>query len=237
VTKEDCLDLPPLVKQVRQVPMTPEQTKVYTQMKRDYVAFVESKLGDGEPRAVVAQLAVTKALRLLQITSGDCKTEDGSEVSLGRTPRHKELLELLTELTPNHKVIVWACFKENYEAIKSICDEIGVGYSEIHGGTKDKEGEAERFREDAKTRVCIANQGAGGVGINLVEASYAIYFSRNFKSGDDRQSEARNHRGGSEIHRKITRIDLVTPDTIDELVLDALREKKDIANTILDWKL
>jgi len=237
ITKEQCLDLPPLVRQIRHVEMCPEQKKLYEQMKRDYVAFIESKLKEGEPRAVVAQLAVTKALRMMQIVSGYAKDEDGKEYSIKKCPRHSELKTLLEELTPKHKVIVWACFKENYESIKKTCKELGIESVEITGATKDKQASVESFQQDPKVRVCISNQSAGGVGINLVEASYAIYFSRSFKSGDDQQSEARNHRRGSEMHNKVTRIDLVTPDSIDELVLESLRNKKDIASTILDWRL
>ena len=82
----------------------------------------------------------------------------------------------------------------------------------------------------------IANQSAGGVGINLVEASYSIYYSKGFKLEDDLQSEARNYRGGSEIHTSVTRIDLVTPNSIDELVNEALASKQQISDNILGWK-
>jgi SNF2 family DNA or RNA helicase len=83
----------------------------------------------------------------------------------------------------------------------------------------------------------IANQAAGGIGVNMVAASYSIYYSKNFSYGDDAQSESRNHRGGSERHEKITRIDLVCPQTIDELVNEALKAKKNIGELILEWKV
>jgi len=49
------------------------------------------------------------------------------------------------------------------------------------------------------------------------------------------QSEARNHRGGSEVHDKVTRIDLVTPGSVDELILEALEKKQNIAENILEF--
>ena len=82
----------------------------------------------------------------------------------------------------------------------------------------------------------IANQGAGGIGINMTEASYSIFFSRNFSLEHDLQAEARNYRGGSEMHQKVTRIDLVSPGTIDELISEALANKQNMAEKILDWK-
>ncbi len=87
--------------------------------------------------------------------------------------------------------------------------------------------------EDKNVRVIVANQQAGGVGVNLTAASYAIYYSRSFSLEADIQSEARNHRGGSEIHKSITRIDLVCPDTIDGICLEALYRKENLASNIL----
>jgi SNF2 family DNA or RNA helicase len=93
----------------------------------------------------------------------------------------------------------------------------------------------DRFQTDRDCRIMIANQGAGGVGCNLTAASHSIYYSRNFSLEHDLQSEARNYRGGSEIHTKITRIDLVAPDTIDATVLKALADKVNVADAILNW--
>jgi len=82
--------------------------------------------------------------------------------------------------------------------------------------------------------VIIANPAAGGVGISLIQASYAIYYSKGFSLEADLQSEARNHRGGSEMHEKITRIDLVARGTIDEVVNEALKSKLNVAEQILE---
>ena len=81
----------------------------------------------------------------------------------------------------------------------------------------------------------IANQTAGGIGINLTAASYSIFYSRNFSLEADLQAEARNYRGGSEVHKKITRIDLVAADSIDSLVVEALAKKENISEQILAW--
>jgi SNF2 family DNA or RNA helicase len=62
-----------------------------------------------------------------------------------------------------------------------------------------------------------------------------IYFSRTFSLEHDLQSEARCYRGGSEIHDKITRIDIVAENTIDDYILEALSRKQSIADTILEW--
>lgn len=235
VLKSECLDLPPLVRQTIEVDLSKEQLKLYDQMKKDYIAFLDDHAG--RPKTVVAQLALTKALRLQQICSGYVKTDDGKEISLGDNPRDAALKELLEDLTPQHKVIVWAVFRHNYKQIEAVCQGLKLKYGlivgELSAETKAKHMEA--FANDPETRVMIANQSAGGIGINLTAASYSIFYSRNFSLESDIQAEARNYRGGSEIHEKITRIDLVAPKTIDALVLETLARKQKISDQILEW--
>jgi SNF2 family DNA or RNA helicase len=50
------------------------------------------------------------------------------------------------------------------------------------------------------------------------------------------QSEARAHRGGSEIHEKITRIDMISKDTIEEQIHWALEHKQDVAELVMSLK-
>lgn len=231
VKKEDCLDLPPLVRKTIPCELTPLQAKAYAEMKKDFITY----LGD---KACVAELALTKALRLLQMVSGFAKLETGDEREFEATPKMKVLQELLETLTPEHKVIVWAVFRENYAQIRKVCTDLGVSYVEVHGdvGSREKFANVDQFNTDPKTRVLVGHPGSGGIGINLVAASYSIFYSRNFSLEQDLQAEARNYRGGSEIHPKITRIDLVAKDTIDELVVKALAGKQAIGEAILkEW--
>jgi len=229
--KSECLDLPPLVKMEIPVELSKEQRKAYDEMKEDLITYLNGK-------AAIASIALVKALRLQQITSGFIGTEDKGEHSFKSVPRLKVLHELLGDLTPDNKVIVWASFKNNYNEIRKICDDLKIEYVEINGdlSAKEKQESIQKFRTEVKYRVCIANPKAGGVGVNLIEASYSIYFSRGYSLEDDLQSESRNYRGGSECHDKVTRIDLVCRGTIDEIILRALRKKQSIADRILDLK-
>jgi len=241
VQKADCLDLPPFIKEVREVELSQSQAKAYNSMKKEFIAFVETERQSDKPETVIAQLAVTKALRLQQILTGFITSEDGIQLRIkGTNPRQKELEELLKEITASgQKVIVWACFRENYKQIAETCEKLNLKYSELHGGVPagQRDHNIKEFKESDDVNVMIANQGAGGVGVNLQEASYSIYYSRNFNLEHDLQSEARNYRGGSEIHKSVTRIDLVAAGTIDEQVMKALAQKQNISSMILDWNL
>jgi len=139
-------------------------------------------------------------------------------------------------LAPNHKVIVWAVFKENYQMIRKVCEQLKIGVVELHGSIngKTRDNNIRDFKSNPATRVLIGHPLSGGIGVNLQESSYAIWFSRNFSLECYLQARARNHRGGSEIHDKITEINLVAPDTIDEQVLYKVQNKKKIADSIID---
>lgn len=228
VKKEDCLDLPPLVRKEVFVELSKEQRSLYDEMKTRLITFMNEK-------AVTAELALTKALRLQQIVSGYVKTEDGEEITIKDNPRLKALEELLIDHAYTNKVIVWACFKQNYGEIKTLCAKLKLNFVELTGDTpiSSRQDLIDRFNKDPEMNVFIGNQGAGGIGINLTSSNISIYYSRNFSLEQDIQSEARNYRGGSEMHDKITRIDIMARDTIDEKVVTALASKQEIADIVL----
>ncbi len=234
--KDECLDLPPLVRQELEVFMSPEQTKAYNEMKEDFLTWMKDK--HEQPRAIVANLAITKAMKMQQIISGFAFDEKGEPVRFKNVPRLATLKEQLEQLiAAKKKVIVWAAFIENYRMIADIFDELGVKYGRIVGGMSgaEKHENVRLFNEDPEMLGMIANQGAGGTGIDgLTLAGYSIYYSKDASLLKDSQSEARNYRKGSEQHECVTRIDLVCYGTLDESVNDALANKKSLAQYILD---
>lgn len=236
VEKSKCLSLPPLVKKVIEVEMGKEQARLYESMKRDLVATIKTECG-GEKHSI-AELAITKALRLQQIVSGHIRVEgengeDAKTIHIKDNPRKEALKQILEDIAPHHKTLIWAVFKANYEEIRDVCKKLELEYAELHGEIKDREAQMHKFNNDPKCRVLIGHPGSGGIGVNLVEASHMIYYSRSFNLEFDVQSEARNFRSGSEKHKSITRIDLVCPATIDELVLKALASKQALSQSVL----
>lgn len=247
VEKKDCLDLPEEVSTLVKVGMTAEQKRLYSEMKNDFLTFYNSS-------ACVATLAITKALRLMQITSGFVATEaqdangspsvpeDGPHTpatkihQLLSTPKDEALKELLSEITEQgHKCLLWAVWRANYETLREVCKTLGLGFVEVHGGVSSREKELaiERFKTDPEIKVFLGHPGSGGIGINLVNAKYSIFYSRTFSLEHYLQARARNHRGGAEIHDKITHYDLVCEDTIDELCVSKLASKQDMSDKLL----
>ena len=234
VLKKDCLSLPPLVKQSLLVPMSSEQKKHYKHMKRDFITFIED---NNETKAVVATVAATKALRLMQICSGHMIDEEGGTIDLGMTPKYKACKDKLEQILQQvgSQVILWCSFKHDYVTLAKMCKELNEPYSMITGAmsSTQKFDDIELFNT-AKTRIMIANRRAGGIGINLVGANYSIVWSRNFSLGEEIQSEARNYRRGSERHESITKYDLVCEDSIEQHVMESLQGKKDLSKNVID---
>jgi SNF2 family DNA or RNA helicase len=229
VTKAEALSLPPLVRKEAYAPMGKEQARMYASMKAALVAYLDD-------RACVAKIALTKALRLQQIVSGFFVDDEGVVTHYDDCPRLDALEELVQQIVidAGNKLIIWACFRENYEAIGKVLARLKIDHRELIGGmTPTARQKAIDDFQDGNAQVMLANQGAGGVAINLTAANYMLYFSKNFNLEQELQSESRNHRGGSEIHDKITRIDLVCPGSIDEKINVALMSKETMAENVL----
>lgn len=234
VTKDETLDLPPLIEETYKVPLSPKQKKYYDNMERDFLTFIE----EGEQKGIaVAQLAITKALRLQQIVTGFITDDDKNLIEIQDNPRLKAMEELVSALHEKHKVILWCSFKHNYKQLGDLMTKMKIKHKFITGdmNLKEKRDAMESFNNDEDTRVIICNRRAGGIGVNLVAASYSIVYSRNFSLEEELQSRDRNYRGGSQIHDRIVRINLCAEDTTDERITEALLAKKKVSDNILEY--
>lgn len=235
-TDEVMKHLPPLIRMERHVNLSSVQLKAYKELEKDFITFIESKSGESE--AVVAQLAITKAMRLMQICTGFVKSESGEIIEFSNTPRLELTKELLQEIVVenNHQLILWCSFRHNYGTLGKLCESLGISHCFITGDMNlDQKTLAMEDFNSGRSRVIIANRRAGGIGINLIAAKYSIVYSRNFSLGEELQSEKRNHRGGSEIHDKIIKIDLVATGTIEEMCLQALKDKDNMSKRVIDY--
>lgn len=236
VTKEQCLSLPDEVDVTIPVPLSAQQRKDYDQFERDAVI----SLGGDK---YTADLALVKALRQMQLASGfisGLTQPDASEAQPIKfvykdTAREEALKYLLQEICVENgeKCLVWATWVQNYDTIKRICDELGIKYVICNGtvSAKAKEEARKAFIEDPTVKVWLAHPTSGGIGLNLVVAHFAIWYSRNFSLEAFEQARARSHRGGQK--HKVTNFHLVAQDTIEVEIVEALKNKQDISELIL----
>lgn len=232
ISKKEALPyLPDLVEMKLFVELSTEQSKLYSEMKRDFITWVNAQ------SVVVAQLAITKMLRMQQIICGHVNDDEGNVHYIKENPRLGVLEDQLLQLVGEHKVIVWHTFKADATLIGRMLEKNKIEHVYINGDqdVNEKQRAMDAFNTMASCRVLVGNRRAGGIGINLIAADYSVVYSRNFSLGEEEQSKARNHRRGSEIHEKIIKIDLVAKETIDETLAEALRSKADVASTVLTY--
>lgn len=211
--KEDCITLPDTVDQVRLVTMTTEQKKAYKEMKNDLITFIEEQ-------AVTAQVALTKLMKLRQITSNFLLTpEHEAKTISNNNPKLKALDELLEDIG-DKQVIIWAVFKHDIKTIEERLLAHGVGT--LYSGTDDKNQVIQDFKA-GRIKYIVANPQSVAHGLTLVNCSYSIYYSLDYSWENYIQSKNRIHRIGQT--KKCTYIHLLAENSIDQMIYETLGNK------------
>lgn len=226
ILKKDCLDLPDKIYLKRTVELLPEQRRVYDQLKSIALATLNGGV-------VTAANALTQILRLQQVCSGFIKTDEG-KIEHVPTLKLTELMEVLEEV--DGKVIIWANWTHDILAIeKELTKEYGQeSVRTYYGDTKadDRQQIVTDFQNpENPLRFFVGQPRTGGYGLTLTEAQTVIYYSNSYDLEVRLQSEDRAHRIGQK--NNVTYIDIVSEGTVDEKILEALRDKIDIASTVL----
>jgi SNF2 family DNA or RNA helicase len=229
VLKDDCLDLPKKTFMKRTVQLTPDQFKVYEQMKKEALAVMNGKM-------TTTANALTQLMRLQQITCGHFKADDGTTQEINSN-RLDELINVLGEL--EGKVVIWAHWQSDVrQIIKAVVKDFGNNsFVDYYGLTPQDERQQniKRFQEDDACRFFIGTPQTGGYGITLTAASNMIYYSNGYDLEKRQQSEARIDRIGQE--KPMTYIDIICEDTVDERIVKALRKKVNIASQVMGEEL
>jgi SNF2 family DNA or RNA helicase len=225
VLKEDCLDLPPKVFIKRHVALTPEQKKVYEQMKKAAMAVLNGKV-------TTTMTVLTQLMRLHQITCGYVTADDGT-VQAVESNRLNELMSILEDT--DGKVIIWANYQTSVSDImKALTKKYGANsFVHYYGLTpqEDRQDNIRKFQNDPECRFIIGTPQTGGYGITLTQANTVIYYSNSYDLEKRLQSEDRAHRIGQK--KTVTYIDLISEDTVDEKIVKALRDKINIASEVM----
>jgi SNF2 family DNA or RNA helicase len=240
VLKEDCLDLPPKIFTKRHIQLTKEQRTIYTQMKKNALAFLNGKVTS-------TVTVLTQLMRLHQITCGHFTADDDSVQEI-KNNRLNELMDVLSET--EGKAIIWAHYQHDIEkiinTIKTKKDEdqnliYGPGSVVSYYGLTpqdERQDNIRKFQNDPNCRFIVGTPQTGGYGITLTQANTVIYYSNGYDLEKRLQSEDRAHRIGQK--KSVTYVDLIAEDTVDEKIVKALRDKINIASEVMgeeirDW--
>ncbi len=228
--KDEVLDLPDKLYTKRWFDMTPKQKSYYDKMRDEF----EIELQDG--RIVDGNLALTRLLRLQQITCGYMVTDADEPVELCdvKNPRMDCALAFLEKL--NHPAIIWSRFTRD---IDLIMDALGSRAVRYDGKMDDDECErSKQIFNAGDADWFVGNPSKGARGITLNAAKTTLYYSNSFKWRDRMQSEDRNHRIGQdgtehgEYGFGVLYADVLANDTVDMKIVENLRAKFDIASRL-----
>ena len=218
VSKEDAVDLPEQVHEIRKVKLSQNEQAAYDRFRRDFVL----RFADEE---VLATTALTELMKARQLTSGFCYGREGIHL-LGKS-KLKELKDLLDEIG-NKSVIIWCNFQQEVELLlREIPDSVA-----LWGGTDDRQAVIKQFKAGSATRL-IANPQSAAHGLTFVNAANAIYYSMTYSYELMKQSQDRIHRIGQ--NTKCTYHYLLADGTIDEVIYQAVQEKKDLSEAVLQY--
>ena len=89
-----------------------------------------------------------------------------------------------------------------------------------------------RFQEDEGCRVFVGQIAAAGLGLTLTAASTMVFYSLDYSMSNFDQARARIHRVGQKENCHY--IYLIAKGTVDRKVIRSLRNKIDLAKTLVD---
>jgi SNF2 family DNA or RNA helicase len=222
-TKEQCLDLPPVLTMTREVALTPQQAKYYNLLK-------ERMMVQAAGETITAVNAAAGVSKLLQISCGAAYTDDKEVIEFDAAPRLSVLEEILEETS--RKVIIFALFRSTISTIHTHLLKRNITAEVIHGDiTPPKRADIiRRFQNEKDPRVLVMQPQATAHGITLTAADTVVFFGPLMSVEQYIQCIARADRKGQDSD-KVTVIH-IQGSPIEKRMFKAL-EGKVTDNTLL----
>ncbi len=222
--KNDVLpDLPP--KQVTKISieLTRSQRRSYTKAEQDGIVFLKSLGAEVRIRHVLELIT-----RLKQICNADPETGESSKLdNIG------ERIERLT--AQGHRALVFSQYtSKSYGVLAAAAHLRDFDPLTFTGETPEPERAAiiDRFKTREEHKVLVLSLRAGGVGLNLQEASYVFHLDRWWNPAVERQAEDRSHRMGQTV--KVNAIKYTCQGTIEERIDRILERKQVLFEQLID---
>jgi len=168
-TKEQCLDLPPVMTMTREVPMTAQQNKYYRLLKERMVMQAAGE-------TITAVNAAAGVNKLLQISAGAAYTDNAEVIEFDCSPRLNVLLEVLEETS--RKVIVFAPFRHSIDTIATFLQKNNIDCMEIHGDVTPAKRTAifKQFQTTPSPRVLVIQPQSAAHGVTLTAADTVVFW-------------------------------------------------------------
>ena len=222
-TRDECVDLPPLMYETRAVGMTPEQDKAYKEM----VARLRTEADTGE---ITAVNEAVKMAKLVQIACGVVYANDGSEVTIPSTYRVEETRNIVSQA--QGKVIVFVPF---VSSVNMVAKELSKDFivEVIHGGVKKDERDRifGAFQKSSEPKVVVAQPAAMSHGLTLTAASTIVWYAPVTSNEVFEQANGRINRPGQKMNNFII---MLEGTAVEKRIYSRLRTKQKMQGALLD---
>lgn len=217
--------MPEEIDQFTYIEMPDEQRKIYNDMKNKFIVEIKQMINNQEVNQYsIANIALTKFLRLRQITSGFLRDEFGKDIAIVKNNLKLNALKDRIESYGKDQFIIWYNFDWERYAIIDLLNELNINYSQLHGDVaqSDRSNQKENFQQGI-TRAMIAHPRSMAHGFTFTNCHYMDFFSLNYSQEEYSQCHGRTARLG----QKYTCVSnhLIFKDTIDEDILKVLQNK------------
>ena len=192
-TKEECLDLPPMVYVKREVELTRQQKKYYKQLKDKLVMEITGA-------EVTAMNAAVSLNKLLQISAGAVYTDDGSTLEFDIKHRYKVLREVIDE--SSQKILIFVPFKHVIDILTDKLRSEGITTEVIRGDVSAPQRTQifRTFQTTPNPRVLVIQPQAAAHGVTLTAANTVVWWGPTSSLETYEQANARVHRSG-QVHK------------------------------------
>jgi SNF2 family DNA or RNA helicase len=222
-TRDECMDLPPLLYETRQVSLTKEQNKAYNEM----MTRLQTQADSG---AITAVNEAVKMAKLIQIACGVVYADDGSEVTIPSNPRIKETKDIIT--AAEGKVIVFVPY---VSSVKMVAKELSKHFTVevIYGGVKknDRDRIFGDFQKGKDLKVIVAQPAAMSHGLTLTAASTIIWYSCVTSNETFEQANGRINRPGQKMNNFII---MLEGTKVEKRMYKRLKNKQKMQGALLD---
>jgi SNF2 family DNA or RNA helicase len=169
-TKIECLDLPPVTYQTRDIPLTAQVIHYYDRLKREMLI----ETAGCEISAVNAAASLTK---LLQLSGGAVYTDGGEVVEFDVSPRLNALKEVLDEAS--HKTIIFVPYLHTIEVITDFLTKNNITSAVINGdvGLNKRTQIFRDFQGAINPQVLVIQPAAASHGVTLTAADTLVFWS------------------------------------------------------------
>jgi SNF2 family DNA or RNA helicase len=208
-TKDQCLDLPPVITMTREVPLTAQQAKYYRLLKDRMVMQAAGE-------TITAVNAAAGVNKLLQISAGAAYTDNAEVIEFDCNPRLNVLLEVLEET--ERKVIVFAAYRHSIDTISEFLQKNNIDCMQIHGDVTPAKRTAifKQFQTTPSPRVLVIQPQSAAHGVTLTAADTVVFWgpvmsveiylqccARTDRVGQTSDKVTVVHIQGSDIERKM----------------------------------